>query len=68
MINILDIKVGSTLLLREGVVAEVLENMQDGMWLQVNYLEVPNSPDEVSSIELCHAQDILKVSDAAEGV
>ena len=68
MINILDIKVGSKLLLREGVVAEVLENMQDGMWLQVKYLEVPNSPDEVSSIELCHAQDILKVSDAAEGV
>ena len=68
MINILDIKVGSTLLLREGVVAEVLENMQDGMWLQVNYLEVPNSPDEVGSIELCHAQDILNVSDAAEGV
>ena len=68
MINILDIKVGSKLLLREGVVAEVLENMQDGMWLQVNYLEVPNSPDEVGSIELCHAQDMLNVSDAAEGV
>ena len=68
MINILDIKVGSKLLLREGVVAEVLENMQDGMWLQVEYLEVPNSPDEVGSIELCHAQDILNVSDAAEGV
>ena len=68
MINILDIKVGSKLLLREGVVGEVLENMQDGMWLQVKYLEVPNSPDEVSSIELCHAQDILNVSDAAEGV
>ena len=68
MINILDIKVGSKLLLREGVVAEVLENMQDGMWLQVKYLEVPNSPDEIGSIELCHAQDILNVSDAAEGV
>ena len=68
MINILDIKIGSKLLLREGVVAEVLENMQDGMWLQVKYLEVPNSPDEVGSIELCHAQDILNVSDAAVGV
>lgn len=68
MINILDIKVGSKLLLRERIVAEVLENMQDGMWLQVKYLEVPNSPDEVGSIELCHAQDILEISDAAEGV
>ena len=68
MINILDIKVGSKLLLREGVVAEVLENMQDGMWLQVKYLEVPNSPGEIGAVELCHAQDIVKVSDAAEGV
>jgi hypothetical protein len=68
MINILDIKVGSKLLLREGVVAEVLENMQDGMWLQVKYLEVPNGSDLVDTVELCHAQDILKVSDAAEGV
>jgi hypothetical protein len=68
MINVLDIKVGSKLLLREGVVAEVLENMQDGMWLQVKYLEVPNGPDQVDTVELCHAQDILKVSDAAEGV
>jgi len=66
MINVLDVKVGTRLALREGIVAEVVENMEDGMWLQVRYLEVPKSPEEVGAIELCHAQDIVSVS--TEGV
>jgi len=66
MINVLDVKVGTKLTLREGIVAEVVENMEDGMWLQVRYLEVPKSPEEVGAIELCHAQDIVSVS--TEGV
>jgi hypothetical protein len=61
MINVLTIKPGERIRLREGIVAEVLENMEDGMWLQVRYLEVPKSPDEVGTSELCHAQDILEV-------
>jgi len=68
MINVLNVKSGSKLQLHEGIVAEVVENMEDGMWLQVKYLEVPNNPDEVGAIELCHAQDIVKVLSAAEGV
>ncbi len=68
MINVLDLKVGSKIQLREGVLAEVVENMEDGMWLQVKYLQVPNNPSDVGAIELCHAQDIVKLADAAEGV
>lgn len=67
MINVLDVKVGQRLLLQGGISAEVVENMDDGMWLQVKYLEAPNGND-VGAIELCHAQDILKITDAAEGV
>lgn len=63
MIDVLTIQVGARLSLREGIVAEVLENMEDGMWLQVRYLDVPGTPSEVGSIELCHAQDIVKVID-----
>ena len=68
MIDLLAIKVGAKLQLREGIVAEVLENMEDGMWLQVKYLEVPRTSAEVGAIELCHAQDIVKVLSASEGV
>jgi hypothetical protein len=67
MIDVLTIKVGTRLQLREGIVAEVLENMEDGMWLQVKYLEVSNTLAGVGAIELCHAQDIVKVLDTSQG-
>ena len=44
-----------------GVIAEVIENMNDGEWVQVRYLESPGRPDEVGTVELCHAQDVVKV-------
>jgi hypothetical protein len=66
MIDVLTIHVGDRLLLREGIVAEVTENMEDGMWLQVRYLEVPKTPAEVGALELCHAQDIVKLLNASQ--
>jgi hypothetical protein len=67
MIDVLTIKPGTRLQLHEGIVAEVLENMEDGMWLQVRYLEFPGHPAEVGTEELCHAQDILEVLSGPEG-
>jgi len=67
MIDVMTIKVGERLQLREGIVAEVLENMEDGMWLQVRYLAVPGHPDDVGTEELCHAQDIVRVLSGPEG-
>ncbi|QPF83181.1 hypothetical protein IC762_26160 [Bradyrhizobium genosp. L] len=61
MIDVTAIKVGTRLKLQEGVVAEVVENMDDGQWLQVRYLEVPARPGDVGLVELCHAQDVVKV-------
>jgi hypothetical protein len=61
MIDLLKIRVGERLRLREGIVAEVVENMEDGMWLQVRYLEVAGRPADVGAVELCHAQDIVAV-------
>lgn len=61
MIDVMAIKVGTRLKLQEGVIAEVTENMEDGQWLQVRYLEWPGRPDEVGATELCHAQDVIKV-------
>jgi hypothetical protein len=60
MIDVTTIKVGTKLKLGEGVVAEVTENMEDGQWLQVRYLESVRLA-EVGTIELCHAQDIIKI-------
>jgi hypothetical protein len=61
MIDVTAIKVGTRLKLEEGVIAEVVENMEDGQWLQVRYLESPGRPGEVGTVELCHAQDVIRV-------
>jgi hypothetical protein len=65
MIDVMMIKVGERLQLQEGVIAEVLENMEDGMWLQVRFLEVPGRPTDVGAVELAHAQDVIRVLDAS---
>ena len=64
MINVLTLKAGDRLDLEDGTLAEVVENMEDGMWVQVRYLQVPRNPAEVGAIELCHAQDIVKLLNA----
>jgi len=61
MIDVMAVKVGARLKLLDGVVAEVVENMQDGQWLQVRYLDSPGRPGDIGATELCHAQDIIKV-------
>jgi hypothetical protein len=64
MIDVLILKAGDRLKLEDGTTAEVVENMEDGMWVQVRYLEVPRNPAEVGAIELCHAEDIVKLLSA----
>jgi hypothetical protein len=61
MIDLTGMKVGTRLKLQAGVIAEVVENMNDGEWVQVRYLESPGRPDEVGTVDLCHAQDVVKV-------
>jgi hypothetical protein len=61
MIDVTTIKAGTRLKLQEDVVAEVTENMAYGQWLQVRYLESPGRPADVGTVELCHAQDIVKI-------
>jgi hypothetical protein len=60
MINVIPLKSGDRLVLRERIIAEVAENMEDGMWVEVRYLEAPSETD-VGLVELCHAQDIVAV-------
>lgn len=61
MMDVRAVRVGTRLKLQEGVIAEVTENMDDGEWLQVRYLESPGRPAEVGTVELCHAQDVVKI-------
>lgn len=61
MINMFSLKAGDRLVLQTGISAEVIENMEDGMWVQVRFLTVPDHPEQEGEIELCHAQEIVKI-------
>lgn len=64
MIDLMTLKPGDRLLLQQGIVAEVTANMGDGQWVEVRLIEVPQRPAEAGSVELCHAQDIVKLVNA----
>ena len=67
MLNLLTLSIGRRLKLQGGVVAEIIENMNDGEWLCVRSLEVKDKPEQVGSEELAHATDILAVLDHEAG-
>ena len=59
MINFMDLQAGQRLRLKDGAVAEVVENIGDGIWVQVRYLEAPKSPSMVGTEELCHSEEAV---------
>ena len=58
MIELSDVAVGNRLRLVGGVIAEVLEIVNDE-WAKVRLIEGPNSEHGVE--ELCHATDIIEI-------
>src|SRR5262245_24841845 len=65
MLDLMTLKPGDRLLLQKGIVAEVTENMGDGQWVEARLIEAPEKPSDVGTVELCHAQDIVKVLNAS---
>jgi len=65
MLDLMTLKPGDRLLLQQEIVAEVTANMGDGQWVEVKLIETPGRPSEAGAIELCHAQDIVKLLSAS---
>jgi hypothetical protein len=61
VIAIQDLAPGTRIKLKGGVVAEVVENPQDGMWLLVRRLGAPKAEKPAPEDELCHADEVLEV-------
>lgn len=58
MLNLMNIQVGQSVRLKNGTVAEVTENIGDGIWLQ---LRDPASGEE----ELVHCEEMVELVDGA---
>ena len=52
------LKRGDHVSVEGGIVAEVLEETQDGKWILVRYLTSETSPDIVNSEDLCSGDEI----------
>ncbi len=59
LVAIQELEPGSVIRLRGDIVAEVVENPRDGMWIVVRYLETPDGPPAGERIEMAAADDVL---------
>jgi hypothetical protein len=62
-VNFLELKPGQKILLKSQAVAEVVENIGDGIWVNAKFLEHPTDASMVGNEELCYCEDVLKVVD-----
>lgn len=56
MLNLMKVQVGQSIRLKNGTVAEVVDNIGDGIWLQ---LRLPESGEE----ELVHCEEMVELVD-----
>lgn len=53
-----DLKAGDAIVTRDGCVAEVLRDTEDGHWILVRYLKA-SDPAIVGTHDLCHEDEVL---------
>ena len=60
-INIRDLMPGTSIVLANGALAEIVSNPEDGVWLFARYLESPRDPALVGQEDMIFAQDVVSV-------
>lgn len=65
MLNLLEVKPGEHVRLKGGAVCEVVENVGDGIWLQLRSLSHSTDASQVGAEELVHCEEIVGVVEDA---
>jgi hypothetical protein len=60
-LDLVAIEEGAKVKLRDGEIAEVVDNPRDGMWILLRFLEAPDDPARVGQEELVFWADVLGV-------
>ena len=60
-LDLVAIPEGARVKLRDGEIAEVVDNPRDGMWILLRFLEAPDNPGRVGTEELVFWADVLGV-------
>jgi hypothetical protein len=61
VIQLMELKPGQRISLKDGSTAEVTDNPLDGVWVQARYIESPANPAIIGDEELCHCEDIARL-------
>ena len=64
-INVRDLAPGTSVVLADGAVAEIVTNPGDGMWLFARYLTSPSDPTLVGQEEMIFAPDVVALGRSA---
>ena len=62
MINVIDLKPGDRIQLGGDVIAEVISNPRDGIWIEARYIKTPDDPSQEGSQEMIFAEDIVDMA------
>ena len=65
MLNLMTVKAGARIRLRDGTIREVIENYGDGAWLQARVVESPAAPDQIGTEDMVHCEEIVGLEDSA---
>lgn len=60
-VNVRDLATGTSVVLGDGAVAEIVDNPRDGIWLLARYLSSPRDSTLVGREEMIFAQDVVAV-------
>jgi predicted DCC family thiol-disulfide oxidoreductase YuxK len=60
-VNLFELKPGQRILMKNQAVAEVVENLDDGIWVKGRFLESLGDPSIVGTEDLCYCEEVLKV-------
>ncbi len=59
MINLMHLEPGTLLKLKNGSVGEIVDNLGDGIWLQLRFVSVDGGDFAVGDEELVHCEEIV---------
>jgi hypothetical protein len=62
MINVIELKPGDKIQLGGDVIAEVIANPRDGIWIEARYVKVPDDPSQEGVEEMVFAEDIVDMA------
>ena len=58
-IDLWSLKVGDRVRLESGIIAQVLTTTEDGQWIKVRYLRVPDSPQLEGTEDLSMVEEVI---------